>query len=49
VTKAEEYRANAAECDKRAAVARDREVKAQFEELARQWRMMAEQAERMLR
>jgi hypothetical protein len=44
-TKAEEYRANAVECDRRAAATRDIEVKVQFQELARRWRDMAKQAD----
>ena len=41
--------ANATECDQRAAVTRDRYIKDQFEELARDWREMAKQAERIFR
>jgi hypothetical protein len=40
-SKAEEYHANATECDQRAAATRDRYIKDQFEELARDWREMA--------
>jgi hypothetical protein len=46
-SKSEEYRAKAAECDQRAASIRDTEVKAHYQELARQWREMANQIERM--
>jgi hypothetical protein len=46
-SRAEEYRAHANECDRRAATARDPEVKSQFDELARQWREMANQIDRM--
>jgi hypothetical protein len=47
ISKADEYRAKAAECDHRAAGAADPDIKEQFEDLARQWRVMAKQAERM--
>ena len=46
-SRAEEYRGHANECDQRAATARDSEVRSQFEELARQWREMANQIDRM--
>jgi hypothetical protein len=48
-SKAEEYRAKAAECDQRAASIRDAKVKAQYQELARQWRELAKQADHMIR
>jgi|ERR1700674_2374927 len=44
--KAADYQARAAECEVRAGEARDPEVKRQLVDLARQWRLMAEQAER---
>ena len=46
-SRAEEYRGHANECDQRAATARNSEVRSQFEELARQWREMANQIDRM--
>jgi hypothetical protein len=48
-SKAEEYCANAAECDRRAAATRYLALKPQFEELAHQWREMAKRAERIFR
>ena len=45
-SKAEEYRAKAAECEQRAASIRDAEIKAHYHELARQWGEMANQIER---
>jgi hypothetical protein len=49
ISKADEYRAKAAECDHRAAATSDIDIKEQFEDLARQWREMAKQAERTFR
>ena len=49
ISKADEYRAKAAECDQRAAATPDVDIKQQFEDLARQWREMAKQTERMFR
>jgi hypothetical protein len=43
----EDYRARADECEEQAQAARDPEVKAQLQLLARQWRELADQAERM--
>jgi hypothetical protein len=47
--RSDDYRARAAECQERAKVARDPEVRRQFEELAHQWAEMAVQDERMNR
>ena len=47
ISKADQYRTKAVECDKRVAVALDADIKEQFEDLARQWREMAKQVERM--
>jgi hypothetical protein len=44
-SRTERFRANAEECDKHAAAARDRRVKAQFRALAEEWRKLALQAE----
>jgi hypothetical protein len=46
-SKAEEYRAKAAECEQHAESIRDAYIKGHYQELARQWREMAEQIERM--
>ena len=46
-SKAEEYRAKEEECEQRAASVRDADVKAHYQELGRQWRELAKQAERM--
>jgi hypothetical protein len=43
MTKVEDYRARAHECELRADQVHDPEVKQQFLELARQWRHMAAQ------
>jgi hypothetical protein len=43
MTKVEEYRAKARECELRAGQVHDREVRQQLLELARQWHHMAEQ------
>ena len=43
----EDYRARADECEEQAQAARDPEVKAQLHLLARQWRELADQVERM--
>jgi hypothetical protein len=48
-SRSEEFRAHAAECRKLASGIRDPEVKRQYEELARQWIELAEQAERHCR
>jgi hypothetical protein len=45
-SRSEEYRAHAAECRELANRIRDSEVKRGYEELARQWLELAEQAER---
>ena len=42
----EEFRARAAECEELAKQARDPEVKRQYEDLARQWRELADRADR---
>jgi hypothetical protein len=41
-SKAEEYRAKAAECEQRARQAHDAAAKRDFEELARHWRQLAD-------
>jgi hypothetical protein len=46
MTRAEHYRARAIAADKRAQEAHDPEIKQTFRDIARQWREMAEQAER---
>jgi hypothetical protein len=46
MSKAEEYRKHAEECEKKAELARDFDAKQTFREAARQWRKMAEQADR---
>jgi DNA-binding NtrC family response regulator len=46
MSKAEAFRANAAECDKKADQAKDIEAKRMFREAAENWRSMAAQAER---
>jgi hypothetical protein len=43
MTKVEEYRAKARECELRAGEVHDLEVRQQFLELARQWHQMAPQ------
>jgi hypothetical protein len=45
--KAVRFRENAAECDRQAKRTSDPQVKAQFEELARRWRDLAQQTERL--
>jgi hypothetical protein len=47
VSRADEYRAKAVECQERAALAHDAEAKRIFEELARGWRQLAERAAKM--
>lgn len=49
IARPEDYRAKADECEQQARGARDPEVKAQLQLLARQWRELADQAERMAR
>jgi hypothetical protein len=44
--KSDDYRARAVECELKAEEARDLEVRRQLIDLARQWRLLAEQAER---
>lgn len=44
--KADDYRAKAAECERKASEAHDTEVKRDLVEAARYWRDLAEQAER---
>jgi len=46
MTKAEEYRHRAEEAEQRAKQARDLNAKRTYEDVARRWRIMAEQAER---
>lgn len=46
MSKPENYRARAAQCEHAAERNRDATLKAQYLELARQWRELAEQAER---
>jgi hypothetical protein len=46
MTRAEEYRQRADEAERRAKQVRDPEAKRAFDEIARQWRVMAEQVER---
>jgi hypothetical protein len=48
-SRADTYRANAAECVRQAASTRDPDIKAQFPDLARQWREMAELADRLFK
>ena len=48
MTKVEEYRARASECELRAGQVHDLEVRQQFLELARQWRHMAAQWAQLL-
>jgi hypothetical protein len=47
ISGADEYRTKAAECDHRAAATPYSDIKEQFEDLARSWREMAKQAERI--
>jgi hypothetical protein len=46
MTRAEDYRQRADEAERRAKQVRDPEAKRAFDEIARQWRVMAEQVER---
>ena len=46
VSKSEEYRAKAAECEKKATEATDVEAKRLLQEAATEWRSMAAQADR---
>jgi hypothetical protein len=46
ISKAEEFRSSAAECDKLAEQAKDPEAKRMLREAASNWRKMAEQAQR---
>jgi hypothetical protein len=46
MSKADEYRRRAEDCETNAARSRDPEAKRALEEAARRWRLMAEQAER---
>lgn len=45
-SRSEEFHAHAAECRQLASHVRDPELRRQYEELARQWLELAEQAER---
>ena len=45
-TRAEQYRTQARECAERAKLARDPEVKHQYEDMARQWLDLAKWAEK---
>jgi hypothetical protein len=47
VSKAEDFRAKAVECDKLADAAWDPEAKRMLREAANNWRLLADQAERM--
>jgi hypothetical protein len=47
--KADEYRVLASDCDKQAELATDPDVRASFREFARQWRQLANDAERVAR
>jgi hypothetical protein len=47
ISKAEEYRARAMDCELRAREVKDPSMKRQFDELAMQWRYMANQAARI--
>jgi hypothetical protein len=47
IARPEDYRARANECEEQARAARDPEVKAQLQLLARHWRELADQVERM--
>jgi hypothetical protein len=49
MSRAEDYRARAGECDHRAECVNDPVVKAEFSEMAQQWRHMAEQIEQLER
>jgi hypothetical protein len=46
MSKAEEYRKRAEECEKKAELAHDFDAKQTFLDAARQWRKMVEQADR---
>ena len=46
MTRSQQYRVRAIEADKRAEEAHDPEIKQTFRDFARQWREMADQAER---
>lgn len=46
MTRAEQYRARAEEAERRGAQVRNADVKRAYFEIARQWREMADQAER---
>ena len=45
MTRADEYRAHAAECGRQAALAINPKVKKQLQDVATQWRQLAETAE----
>jgi hypothetical protein len=47
VSKAEDYRLKATACEQGASASRDPEIKAQLMELARRWRQMAKDIERI--
>ena len=47
--KSDEYRALAQDCERRAKQVGDADAKRAYEELARQWRELAEQVDRHLR
>jgi hypothetical protein len=47
LSKAEQFRANADECERRASHSRDPRVKAQFMDLAGQWRRLAGRVENL--
>ena len=46
-SRAERFRANAVECERQAVRSPDARLKAQFTDLASQWRYLAEQVERI--
>jgi hypothetical protein len=48
-TQAQEYRAQAAECDRLAAISTSADVRVAYEEMAKDWRRMADRAERGMR
>jgi len=47
IARPEDYRARADECESQARGAHDPKIKAQLQKLARQWRLLADQADRM--
>jgi hypothetical protein len=47
MTRADEYRAHAAECEKQAACGFDPKIKKQLEDIASQWRTLAAMVEQL--